>query len=373
MSAVITAPGLDHFLVEINEVLARLADIDPHEYDRTRNYLDGATTWCGPFLTHGVISTSDVAQAVLAKHPAKSCYRLLFELAWREYFHRNWQLEGDAIFTDMRHAQPGVQHNHAPTALLNGATGIEAIDTTVQHLLYEGTLHNHARMWVAAIACNLAHTHWLEPARWLHYHLLDGDLASNTLSWQWVAGSFSDKQYIANQENLNRFAGTEQQGSWLDVSYEELPTLALPEALQLRQAPNLESSLPGIPLDELTLEHDAPLALHSIWNLDPRWRTDINQHIVFVDAELNTRWPMAAQRWQLIEHWAQRCGAILVHGSIEALHHHLSGSEVVRLEYPACDSWPGTVEPRNWLYPLPAEAFPSFSKFWKQVKGSAGL
>ncbi len=373
MSAVTAAPGLDHFLVELDDVQTRLAAIDPRAYDRTRNNLDGATTWCGPFLTHGVISTSDVAQAVLAKHPAKSCYRLLFELAWREFFHRTWQLEGDAIFADMRCSQQGVQHKLPPTALLNGTTGIEAIDATVRHLAQEGTMHNHARMWVAATACNLAHTHWLEPARWLHYHLLDGDLASNTLSWQWVAGTFSNKRYIANQASLNRYAGTDQHGTWLDVCYEELLTLELPEALHARQAPELESTLPGISLDELTLTQGAPLALHSIWHLDPRWRRDIDQHIVFLDADLIRHWPMAAHRWQLIAHWAERCGATLVHGSIAGLHDRFSQIDVVCREYPASNSWPGSVEPRNWLYPMPDEPFPSFSKYWKQVKGSVGL
>ncbi len=373
MNAIANAPGLDHFRVEFDEVLARLSDIDPRAYDRTRNNLDGATTWCGPFLTHGVICTSDVAQAVLEKHPTKSCYRLLFELAWREFFHRTWQLEGDAIFTDMRGAQQGVQHTLPPAAVLRGATGIEAVDATVQHLVHEGTMHNHARMWVAAIACNLAHTHWLEPARWLHYHLLDGDLASNTLSWQWVAGTFSDKRYIANQDNLNRYAGTNQHGTWLDVSYDELLTQELPEALHTRQEPDLPSALPGITLNELTLNHGSPLALHSIWHLDPRWRRDIDQHIVFVDADLARCWPMAAHRWRLIAHWAEHCGATLVHGSVAALHDRLNRIDVVRREYPACDSWPGNVESRNWLYPMPDSAFPSFSKYWKQVKASVGL
>ncbi len=82
---------------------------------------------------------------------------------------------------------------------------------------------------------------------------------------------------------------------------------------------------------------------------------------------------MAAHRWQLIAHWAERCDATLVHGSVAALHDRFSQIDVVRREYPACDSWPGSVEPRNWLYPMPDEAFPSFSKYWKQVKGSVGL
>mgnify|MGYP006195700273 CR=1 FL=1 len=60
-------------------------------------------------------------------------------------------------------------------------------------------------MYLAAMVCNNAKSHWLTPARWMYYHLLDGDLASNALSWQWVAGTFSHKKYIANQQNINKY------------------------------------------------------------------------------------------------------------------------------------------------------------------------
>ncbi len=254
-----------------------------------------------------------------------------------------------------------------------GKTGFPIVDAGMRELWATGWMHNRVRMIVGSFLVKDLLIPWQQGAAWFWDTLVDADLAANSASWQWVAGTFSDKRYIANQDNLNRYAGTDQHGTWLDVSYDELLTLELPEALHERQAPELESALPGIRLDELTLTHGAPLALHSIWNLDPRWRRDIDQRIVFVDADLTTRWPMAAQRWQFIAHWAERCGATLVHGSVAALHDRIAEIDVVCIEYPACDSWPGTVEPRNWLYPMPDEAFPSFSKYWKQVKGSVGV
>jgi len=75
----------------IDDVLLCIDAIDPVRYDKTRNYLDGAVTWLSPYITHGVINTSTVAERVLAQHAPKTCYRLLYELAWREYFHRIWQ------------------------------------------------------------------------------------------------------------------------------------------------------------------------------------------------------------------------------------------------------------------------------------------
>lgn len=303
------------------------------------------------------------------RHPAEACYRLLFELAWREFFHRTWQIEGDEIFTDMRHPQERVQGVLPPQALLQGRTRISSVDASIGHLLQHGTLHNHARMWVASLACNLTHTHWHQPARWLHYHLLDGDLASNTLSWQWVAGTFSNKRYLFNQENVNRYSGTTQNDTWLDASYDKLQDFAAPEWMAERKAPDFEPMPTFMSIDDITLDEDMPIALHSLWNLDPMWHEEIETHIVFVDTEMVERWPLSPLRWALIEHWVHRCGARLAQGSVTGLNNRLSGHNVVRREYPGTESWPGNVEPRNWLYPMPEKSINSFSKYWKQVKG----
>jgi len=100
-------PLLDHFLCDAPTLEARMTAIDPQAYDKTRNYLAGAVTWLSPFLTHGIIDTRDIADRILQTRKPKSCYRLLYELAWREYFHRVWQLYGDDVFSDMRNAQAG--------------------------------------------------------------------------------------------------------------------------------------------------------------------------------------------------------------------------------------------------------------------------
>jgi deoxyribodipyrimidine photo-lyase len=117
-----------------------------------------------------------------------------------------------------------------PRAIAEADTGLVVIDDCINALKQNGVMHNHARMWLAGISCNMAGTYWREPARWLHYHLLDGDLASNTLSWQWIAGTFSHKQYLANQSNIDKYSKTQQPGSWLDVPYEQFDDFAIQTA-----------------------------------------------------------------------------------------------------------------------------------------------
>lgn len=363
-------PAFSHFLCSHDDILQRIVQIDPRAYDKTRNYLDGDVTWLSPFTTHGIISTSTISEIVLRSHKAKSCYRLLFELGWREYFHRTWQLEGSSIFNDMRHAQSNVLSDQLPTSIVNADTGIDTVDRCIEALKTEGLMHNHARMWVAAMSCNMAGTYWKEPARWLHYHLLDGDLASNTLSWQWVAGTFSHKQYVANQGNVNKYSKSQQSGSWLDVPYEAFDHFSAPAHMLTRAQFDYPYILPG---SELPAALTGNIALHSIWQLDPRWQDDIEAHIVFIDSDVAAHWPMSPLRWQFIEHWAHACGATIYHGTVEQLRQACADATVIRSEYPACDTWPGHVIERAWLYPLPEENFASFSQYFKQVKGHVGL
>ena len=393
------APDLDHFLCSYDELLARVDALDPEQYDRTRSYLDGAVTWLSPFLTHGIISTRTIAERVLSRHPPTCCYRLLFELAWREYFHRCWQQYGDAIFGDLRHPQDHVESTRPPSAIVEAKTGIQTVDACIRHLLAHGTLHNHARLWIAAMTCNMGHTGWLEPARWLHYHLLDGDLASNTLSWQWVAGTFSHRPYLANQANVNKYARQEQHQSWLDQTYEALGSMATPEALQARSDPSLLCPSAGpswsTPVHELGTVTGA-LHLRSLWDLAParpirhRHRTaekdEVQTHevsrpadeaprrsIVFVDTELAARWPMSAKRWRFIDHWAAACDASIIIGEPDALAAATADADILRREYPACDHWPGQPRERDWLYALPERPWRSFSQFWKLVRGDVGV
>ena len=80
------------------------------------------------------------------------------------------------------------------------------IDEAVRTLFATGTLHNHARMWLASSVVHVRKVHWRVGADWLYGHLLDGDLASNHLSWQWVAGTGSRKPYLFNAGNVARYA-----------------------------------------------------------------------------------------------------------------------------------------------------------------------
>ena len=365
-------PELSHFLCSYDELQQRIALIDPRAYDKTRNHLQGAVSWLSPFVCHGVIDTTTLANALTAEHAPKACYRFLYELAWREYFHRTWQNHGESIFDDLLNAQ-GACSDLVPDAIQQHATGVDVLDHCLAQLIRHGTLHNHARMWIAGIICNTAQTKWQEPSRWMHYHLLDGDLASNTLSWQWVAGTFSHKKYIANQENLNKYSGGTQTNSWLDCSYETLAEMPVPDVMKKRsewqqEVTDFSELLEAIPVYPLSGE----IAIHSIWNLDDQWERCIKQHVLFLDVDFFKRWPISPNRWQLIRHWLPD-DIVVVAGTLDELKSACSHASPVYREYPACKGWPGQQTPRRWVYPDPTEEYKSFSQFWKHVRKHVGL
>ena len=210
--------------------LARIDAIRPADYARTRNRLDGAVTGLSPYLTHGLVTLREVLAGVLRHESLPVQHKLVQELGWREFFRHVRAHHGDGI---LRSLHPGPRPDDAyapvlPADVREARTGVPAIDEAVRTLHASGTLHNHARMWLASYVVHLRHVHWRAGADWLVAHLLDGDLASNHLSWQWVAGTGSHKPYLFNAENVARYAPGHwhSPGTVLDQSYEALDRLA---------------------------------------------------------------------------------------------------------------------------------------------------
>jgi deoxyribodipyrimidine photo-lyase len=137
-----------NFEPTMQAALARLAEVRPDDYARTRNALDGAVTRLSPYITHGLLSLRDVYSAVHARQPLDARHKFVFELGWRAYWRHVWQHKGDAI----HHAlHTGLLPDDAyqtvlPADVLEARTGIPAIDQAVRELYATGYLHNHARM-----------------------------------------------------------------------------------------------------------------------------------------------------------------------------------------------------------------------------------
>ena len=186
-----------------------LSRVNPVAYGRSRNHLCGAVTRLSPYLRHGCLTLNDVREWALAKSGPSGAYRLVFELAWRDFWRRVWFARGDAIMRDIEPAKVPLGATPLTADIIEGNTGLACMDDTVHALLHDGYVHNHARMWFAAYVVHFRKIDWRAGADWYVQHLLDGDVASNHLSWQWVASTFSNKPYFFNRENVQKYTDGE--------------------------------------------------------------------------------------------------------------------------------------------------------------------
>ncbi|MBW4642446.1 MAG: deoxyribodipyrimidine photo-lyase [Goleter apudmare HA4340-LM2] len=187
-----------------------LKKIDPVAYAKTRNFLTGAVTRLSPYIRYGVLSLREIRDYVLehVQHPDDAA-KLINELGWRDYWQRLYAKLGNGIWQDQEAYKTGYKpQDYAPDLpadIREGTTGRVCIDSFSRELQETGYIHNHIRMWLAAYIIHWRRIRWQAGAQWFLQHLLDGDPASNNMSWQWVASTFSHKPYFFNRENLERY------------------------------------------------------------------------------------------------------------------------------------------------------------------------
>lgn len=357
------------FPTKYDEIIARIEQIDAKKYERSRNFITGAVTYLSPYISRGVIQLPQIKNIVVPKFGRYVSEKLVQELAWREFFQRVWQHKQDQIFTDLKQYQEKVSHHLMPVNIVQANTGIEVIDQAIQSLYATGYMHNHARMYTAMLTCNIGQAHWLNPAKWMYYHLLDGDLASNMLSWQWVAGSFSSKKYYANQENMNKYGNSVQQNTIVDYSYEELPNRPIPFNLQDAHAFNLNTELPSTPTP--TIDKALPVLVYNSYNLDPNWHSNIEANrILLLEPAHFEKYPISKKVLDFIISLAvDNIKYIQVYsGNFDSLKGIAPEATFQFKEHPLCSHYKGKVEPRTWLFDEVNQYHGSFFSYWKKCE-----
>jgi len=354
-----------------DEALSQLiSQIDVAAYNTTRNHLSGAVTRLSPYITHGYASLPEVVSRIKAHTPLTPNDKLYFEFAWREFYQHVWHHVGEGVLQDLRPALPGIHYAPAlPEDIRTGATGLAVIDQAVRTLYATGYLHNHARMWLASYLIHFRKVHWRAGADWLYGHLLDGDLASNHLSWQWVAGTFSVKPYLFNADNVAKFAPPEWHvgGSALDDSYEALERIARsqrvmePAGGEPIEAPPLMAAPEGLAID--TLRASGDVALIHPWALASTPRAMPRVGVIHAPFHAQFKW--SARRWAFVlTRMSQLCDTVVTGdlASLPALKAHTlatlnPGYQEALAKYSPQDP------PR--LIAWPDKMSRSFSQFWQ--------
>ena len=355
------------FATDYKTILEKMDLIDPVEYGRTRNYIDGAVTCLSPYISRGVISTKQVLEIVLKKgYKISQIESFVKELCWRDYFQRVAQVKD--LDVEIKQPQTSILNYEISSQIVDATTGIEGIDNAIKQLYQLGYMHNHCRMYTASLVCNIAKSHWHHPAQWMYYHLLDGDWASNACSWQWVAGANSNKKYYASQENINKFTYTNQVNTFLDKPNEVLETMETPTSLLDTHKFPFAVELPET--SSIQLNSELPTFIYNYYNLDPLWhKNEAGNRILLIEPAFFTKYPISKKCINFMLALSKNIPDIQIYiGSFKSFAENYKVENIYYKEHPLNTGYFGNKEERDWIVKEVSGYYPSFFSYRKKVE-----
>jgi len=184
------------------------------DYSRLRNFDFGPdkrdnVSCLSPYITHGVINEIEIIKKSLAKFSFSKNEKFIQEVLWRTYW-KGWLELRPNVWSDylvsLINIREKFKNNKDYLKAIEGNTNIECFNEWVKELKENNYLHNHTRMWFASIWIFTLDLPWQLGAEFFMQHLYDGDAASNTLGWRWVAGvQTQGKHYLASEWNIKKF------------------------------------------------------------------------------------------------------------------------------------------------------------------------
>jgi len=194
--------------------LTNFIEQDLSDYSKLRNFdfgpSDRSNTSClSPYITHGIINELEVVNKSLKKFSFAKNEKFIQEVLWRVYW-KGWLELRPNVWSDylleLGKVKDQFKNNQNYLDAIEGKTNIDCFNEWVIELKENNYLHNHTRMWFASIWIFTLELPWQLGAEFFMQHLFDGDAASNTLGWRWVAGvQTQGKHYLASEWNINKF------------------------------------------------------------------------------------------------------------------------------------------------------------------------
>ena len=195
------------------------------EYSKLRNFDfgpdDRSNISClSPYITHGVINELEVIDKSLKKFSFAKNEKFIQEVLWRVYW-KGWLELRPNVWSDylveLNNLRNEFKSNQNYLNAIEGKTDLECFNQWVNELKENNYLHNHTRMWFASIWIFTLELPWQLGAEFFMQHLYDGDAASNTLGWRWVAGiQTQGKHYLASEWNIKKFTNNRFQNIQLN-------------------------------------------------------------------------------------------------------------------------------------------------------------
>jgi len=230
-------------------------------YSSKRNYDFGPmqrknVSCLSPYISHRLINEYEISKKVLSKYPYQKVEKYIQEIYWRIYW-KGWLELRPKVWTDFIEDLNTIEESRNYHLAINGQTKIECFNEWVKEIKEYNYLHNHARMWFASIWIFTLGLPWQKGAEFFMKYLLDGDAASNTLSWRWVGGlQTKGKHYLAQSWNINKFSNKQYKN--IQLSENALPLNDNREykisAIQIQKS-NIKKDYLIVFENDLSLEH----------------------------------------------------------------------------------------------------------------------
>ena len=196
-------------------------------YSRDRNYDFGPDnrnniSLLSPYISHRTLFEYDIVKSCLKKYKVDKVEKFIQEIFWRVYW-KGWLELRPEVWTDFCDSYLSIEQSRFYKKAIDGNTGIRCFDEWANELKEYNYLHNHSRMWFASIWIFTLKLPWQLGAAFFMEHLYDGDPASNTLSWRWVAGiQTRGKHYLARSSNISKFTNQRFQYTQLTTDAEPI-------------------------------------------------------------------------------------------------------------------------------------------------------
>ena len=265
--------------LEALDKLNKFIESDISNYNAKRNFDFGAdnrnnVSCLSPYITHRLITEYETTKLVLKKYPFQKVDKFVQEIFWRVYW-KGWLELRPKVWSDFIEDLENIQEDENYLKAVNGETKIECFNDWVKELKNFNYLHNHTRMLFASIWIFTLKLPWQKGAEFFMKHLYDGDAASNTLSWRWVAGiQTKGKNYLAKSWNISKFTNNK----YKDIKLNE-------NALPLID--KREYKLNSLNLNYENISHDNLLVFENELNLEnQKLKTYENIYLVLLSNEV---------------------------------------------------------------------------------------
>lgn len=198
----------------ISQAQNRLRKLDVEFYSKSRNHLNGGVSQLSPYIEHGLIDPAEILRYIDSTSDRESAYLFLKQLSWRDFFAKRFKENPESVWQDIDNYKTGFDARDysdvIPADICEAKTDVAIINQLIEEMETNGYLHNHARLYLASYLIHWRRIKWQVGARWMLKYLIDGNIASNNYSWQWVASTGSNKPYIFNLQNVRKYVSDEQ-------------------------------------------------------------------------------------------------------------------------------------------------------------------